>query len=231
MNAADVECFAQMAPLAPGYRFELLKRSEVRVLIDALTRWFPDISVGGASCFLDESFYARKVFFADAQEHDSIVLALRHGDELVGMFSCELDPATQSVYAGLGVAAPGHRGAHLAQAGMLFVEALGQHLGVGFVFGMATLKHPYAQRAFERAGWQLVGITPGYDREVITPGVVRRVYEAFYAKVLETDEGLERPDRHNMTPRTLALFDTIFHRGMQPAGDQRKSVHGAVAVD
>ena len=56
MNAADVECFAQMAPLAQGYRFELLKRSEVRILIDALTRWFPDISVGGASCFLDESF-------------------------------------------------------------------------------------------------------------------------------------------------------------------------------
>ena len=72
MNVADVECFAQMAPLAQGYRFELLKRSEVRILIDALTRWFPDISVGGASCFLDESFYARKVFFADAQHYSRL---------------------------------------------------------------------------------------------------------------------------------------------------------------
>ena len=77
-------------------------------------------------------------------------------------------------------------------------------------------------------------ITPGYDRELIAPGIVRRVYEAFYAKVLETNEGLERPDRHNMTPRTLALFDPIFHRGMRPAGDQRdqrdqrKSLQGEI---
>ena len=55
---------------------------------------------------------------------------------------------------------------------------------MGLVYGMATLKAPHAQRAFERAGWQLIGITPGYDREMVAPGVVKRVYEAVYAKVL-----------------------------------------------
>jgi len=209
MLATDIARFAAEAPLAAGYRFELLQRTEVHALIDSLSQWYRDISVGSASCYLQEEYYLRKVFFADAPSQDSIVLALKNGDALVGMFSCDLDREAQSVYAGLGVAAPDHRGANVAQAGMVFVEKIGRHLGMGFVFGMATLKHPYAQRAFERAGWQLVGITPGYDRELIAPGVVKRVYEAVYAKVLEAD-GLERPQRRNLTPRTRALFDSIF---------------------
>src|SRR5262249_31749998 len=113
------------------------------------------------------------------------------------------------IYAGLGVAAPEHRGSRVAQAGMAFVESLGSHLGMGFVFGMATLKHPYAQRAFERAGWQLVGIMPGYDQELIPPGVVKRVYEAMYSKVLEPERLLE-PQAQNMTPRTREMFGAVF---------------------
>jgi hypothetical protein len=210
MEAIDVERLASSAPLTCGYRFELIRRDEVAHLIEQLTNWYRDISVGAASCFLQHEFYSRKVFFQDATDRECIVLALKHGDELVGMFSCELHSVTRSIYAGLGVAHPSHRGTRLAQAGMAFVETLADHLGVGFIFGMATLKHPYAQRAFERAGWQLVGITPGYDRELIAPGIVKRVYEAVYAKVL-AGEGLLNPDRDNLTPRTRALFDSLFH--------------------
>jgi hypothetical protein len=114
------------------------------------------------------------------------------------------------VHARLGVAAPKHRGARLAQAGMRFIEEIGRRMGMGFVYGMATLKTPHAQRAFERAGWQLIGITPGYDREMVAPGVVKRVYEAVYAKVLVADDGLLRPRRQNLTPRTQALFNWVF---------------------
>jgi hypothetical protein len=210
MIAADLERLAASAPLAAGYRFELLTRAEVPALIDRLWTWHPDISVGGASCYLQEQYYWSKVFFADAQDQESVVLSLKHGDELVGMFSYKPDPATQSIYAGLGVAAPDHHGANLAHAGMTLVEAVARHLGMGFIFGMVTLKHPYAQRACERAGWQLIGITPGYDRELVAPGVVKRVYEAIYAKVLEADDGLLFPQLHNLTPRTQALFDSIF---------------------
>jgi hypothetical protein len=205
----DIERLAKNAPLASGYRFDLLQRSEIYSLVEALEVWFPDISVGGASYYLDENFYARKVFFEDALDQDNLVLVLKHREIIVGMFSCELDRATQSVYAGLGVASPDHRGANLAQAGMMFAESLCLYLGMGFIFGMATLKHPYAQRAFERAGWQLIGITPGYDRELIAPGVVKRVYEAVYAKVFD-DSCLQNPERRNLTPRTQALFDSVF---------------------
>ena len=37
---------------------------------------------------------------------------------------------------------------------------------------------PHAQIAMENLGWQLIGITPRYDREMVAPGVVKRVYEA-----------------------------------------------------
>jgi hypothetical protein len=39
---------------------------------------------------------------------------------------------------------------------------------------------------------------------------VKRVYEAIYAKVLEPESGLLRPEPHNLTPRTRALFDSLF---------------------
>jgi hypothetical protein len=210
MIAADIERFAASAPLAAGYRFELLTRAAVPALIDRLSTWHRDISVGGASCYLQEQYYYSKVFFTDAQEQESVVLTLKHADELVGMFSYTLDLATQSIYAGLGVAAPEYRGSNLAHAGMTLVEAVARRLGMGFVFGLATLKHPYVQRACERAGWQLVGIAPGYDREWVAPGVMKRVYEAIYAKVLEADGDLLAPQPHNLTPRTQALFDSIF---------------------
>jgi hypothetical protein len=81
---------------------------------------------------------------------------------------------------------------------------------MGLAYDMATLKAPHAQRAFERAGWQLIGITPGYDREMVAPGVVKRVYEAVYTKVLVADAGLLRPQRQNLTPRTQAFFESLF---------------------
>ena len=81
---------------------------------------------------------------------------------------------------------------------------------MGLAYGMATLKAPHAQRAFERAGWRLIGITPGYDQEIVAPGVVRRVYEAVYTKVLVDEASLLRPERHNLTPETLGLLQHLF---------------------
>ena len=210
MDIADIEELAANAALADGYRFTLLQRSEIGALVAAVTQWYPAISVGSASCYLREDFYEQKVFFADATQHRHIVLVLKRGDQLAGMFSCRLDPESLSLYAGLGVSAPEHRGANLASAGMHFCEALGRCSGMGFVYGLATLKNPYAQRAFERAGWQLIGITPGYDRELVEPGVVKRIYEAMYAKVLAADASMLRPEKQNLTPRTQVFFDRVF---------------------
>jgi len=213
----SIQRLAARAPLAEGYRLDLLKREEIDELIAFIGTWFPDISVGSASGYLRPAFYGEQVCFADNPGRDVLVLVLKHGDELAGVFSCERDRDTLSLYAGIGVAAPRHRGAGLALAGLRFTEAIGRRMGMGLVYGMATLKAPYVQRAFERAGWQLIGITPGYDREMIEPGVVKRVYEAVYAKVLVTEAGLLMPHRRNLTPRTQAFFDWVFAtQGLDP---------------
>jgi hypothetical protein len=218
--AAELAPLVAAAPLTAGYRFELLERRDVPALIGALWGWYRDISIGAASCYFAADYYLRKVWFADADERDCIVLGLKRGTDIVGMFSCRLERAARSIYASVGVAASEHRGANVAHAGIVFVEALGHHLGMGFVHGMATLKHPYAQRAFERAGWQLIGITPGYDRELVAPGVVKRVYEAVYGKTLQSDCLLE-PHPNNLTPRTQRLFSSLFsnHDQMADATD------------
>ena len=66
------------------------------------------------------------------------------------------------------------------------------------------------QRALEHGGYRLLGFFPGYGREVIAPGVVKRVYEAVYAKLLVPEVEVLRPDPRNMTQKTRALFDLLF---------------------
>jgi hypothetical protein len=78
------------------------------------------------------------------------------------------------------------------------------------MYAMATLKIPHVQRALENAGYRLVGFFPGYDREEVAPGVVKRVYQAVYAKLLVPADDVLRPDPKNMTPKSRALFELLF---------------------
>lgn len=133
-----------------------------------------------------------------------------HPDISVGMGSWEREPDALTLYAKLGIIAPEHRGVKLSVRAVEFSENLGRAMGAGFVYGMATLKVPNMQLALEHAGYQLLGFTPGYDRELVAPGVVKRVYEAVYAKVLVPDEDLLRPDPKNLSPKARALFDALF---------------------
>jgi hypothetical protein len=206
-DPADLRALLAQAPLAPGYRYTPLRMSEVDTLIEMLPAWYPDIGVGVASCFLRRAFYADDVWFDERPDRDVHVLALRHGDTLAGMFAWDLDRDAMTVYGRLGVCAPGHRGARLAQAGLVVLESFARGAGAGMLYGLATLKTTHVQTAFERAGWRLVGITPGYDRELVG-GAVKRVYEAVYAKLL-VEPGDLLPPQH-MTAGTRALFEMLF---------------------
>jgi hypothetical protein len=83
-------------------------------------------------------------------------------------------------------------------------------MGIGMVYSLATLKHPYMAEKFEQLGWQLIGIIPGFDIEMVEPGAVKRVYEAIYTKVLAHDEDFVRPRRSDMTLKTAELFDVLY---------------------
>ena len=199
-------------PLASGYRFELLQDHEISALAAAVKAWFPEISVGSASCYLRGDFFRDHVYLPGGPEKDVLVVLIKREAELAGMFSCERDLNTLSLYAKLGVVAPRHRGMGLSHAILSLAEAIGRDVGMEMIYGMATLKIPQVQRAFETLGWQLIGITPGYDREMVAPGVVKRVYEAVYAKVLVAENGLLRPRARNLTQRTRAFFRMLFPR-------------------
>ncbi len=206
MQWMTVEEMGVRSPLPEGYRYALLERPEVPALISFLRHWFPGIAVGAGSCYLRESFYDRRVHLADdalPRERDIAVVLIKHADEIVAMFSAQRDRDTLSLYGRLGAVAQSHRHLRLAESALALTEVLGRAMGMGMAFGMATLHVPYMQRALEKLGFTLIGI--------VHPGVVKRVYEAVYAKVLVEEEELLVPDPANLTPRTRALFDTLFH--------------------
>ncbi len=213
MKWPTVEQMAEMAPLPDGYRYEWLKRAEIPELVDCIERWHPDIAVGGGSCYLREDFYTDKVCL-DGEEEGAILVGLfKRGDELVGMWSWEQEPDALTLYAKLIIIAPEHRSAKLASKVMPLAELAGRAMGAEFFFGLATLKIPHMQHALEAAGWQLIGFTSGYDREQVAPGVVKRVFEGVYTKVLVPEEELLRPDPANLTPKARTLFDFLFPAG------------------
>jgi GNAT superfamily N-acetyltransferase len=210
MQWRSIEELAVMAPLPEGYRYTMLARSGIPTLIDGIRRWHPDIAVGGGSCYLREDFYTGNVFLEGEAPKDIFVGLFKHGDDLAGMFSWEQIPDTLSLYGRLIAINPEHRGAKLASAVMPLAELVGRAMGAEFLFGLATLKIPHMQRALEAAGWQLIGFTSGYDREEVAPGVIKRVFEGVYCKVLVPEEELLRPDPKNLTPKGRALFEALF---------------------
>jgi GNAT superfamily N-acetyltransferase len=198
------------SPLPHGYRFELLRPDDIGALIAHLDRWYPDVGVGAASGFLRRGFYEREVLLPDAPARNFIVVVVKHGERIAGMIACEREPEALALYGRLAVVAPEHRGAGLGLHAIAAVERIGRALGMGLIYGMATLKIPHTQQAFERLGWRLIGIVPGYDREFVGAGAVRRIYEAVYAKVLAAGHELQHPDPRHMTPRTRQLFELLF---------------------
>lgn len=210
MKWPTIAAMSAMAPLPDGYRYAKLSRPDIPALIDSIRLWHPDIAVGGGSCYLREDFYTSNVALDGESERHIFVGLFKRGDELAGMWSWEQEPDALSLYGRLIIVAPAHRDAKLASKVMPLAELAGRAMGAEFFFGLATLKIPHMQRALESAGWQLIGFTSGYDREEVAPGVVKRVFEGVYTKVLVPEEELLRPDPNNLTPRARALFEVLF---------------------
>ncbi len=210
MKWPSIDAMMAMTPLPQGYRYEILKRSGIHALMDCIKAWHPDIAVGGGSCYLDENFYTEKVFLDGEVEKGIFVGLFKQGDELAGMWSWEQEPEALTLYGRLIIVAPQYRDAKLASKVMPLAELAGRAMGAEFLFGLATLKIPHMQRALESSGYQLIGFTSGYDREEVAPGVIKRVFEGVYSKVLVPEEELLRPDPANLTPKAKALFEVLF---------------------
>ena len=216
MQWPDLDTAYCLAPLPEGYRYGQLRRADVPVLRASIAEWHPDVSVGAASCYLEPTFYETTATLAGEVERDLLIVLVWKNEEFVGFVSWDRERAQQALYARFGVISPAHRGAKISTCMMQLGEVIARSMGAGFIYTLATLKVASMQLALERAGYQLLGVAPGYDRELVAPGVVKRVYEAWYAKVLVPDDELHRPDPAKMTPKTRQLFELLFPHFFSP---------------
>ena len=210
MQWPTLEKISLMSPLPEGYHYAFMTRDDIAPVISSIREWFPGVTVGLGSWYLAEQFYLDDVVMEDDRNKSVLVLLIKKGSELVGLGSWEREIAALTLFARLGAIAPAHRGARMAVTAMELGEKMGRAMGAGFIYTLATMKMPQMQLALERAGYQLIGFMPGYDREETSPGIVKRVFEAGYAKRLAPAEEFLRPEDKNMTPNTKRLFDMIF---------------------
>lgn len=199
-----------LVPLPPGYCLEQFELGHVADLIAGIKTWYPEISVGVNSGYLREDYYLNRVYLEGKNDCDIIVFPITFQGKLIGMWSFEREVDSLAIYGRVLIIAQEHRGANLGGILLKGTEALGQFMGAAFMYALATLRIPHAQRALESAGYRLLGFFPGYDREEISPGVVKRVYQAVYAKLLVPESEILRPNPKNMTPTSSALFAMLF---------------------
>ena len=210
MNWPTADEMRALIPLPEGYRLERFELGHVADLITGIKTWYPEISVGVNSGYLREDYYLNRIYLEGKNDRDIIVFPITFQGKLVGIWSLEREIDSLAVYGRILIIALEHRGANLGGIIPKGPEALGQFMGAAFIYGLATLKTPQAQRALESAGYRLLGFFPGYDREEISPGVVKRVYQAVYAKLLVPESEILFPNPKNMTPTSSALFAMLF---------------------
>ncbi len=217
MHWPTAEMMTSVCPPAEGYHYEVLRKEVVPELIAALRAWQPGWSVGAASVYLRESYYENSVFLeSGGPDRNVFVMLIRHGDELAGMLSQERVVDALSLYAALVVLAPAHRGSKTLFQGE-YLEEMAKLMGLEFIYTLVTLKHRGAQRYFESHGYELVGFMPGYDREEVSPGVVKRVIEAAYVKCLSGSESILTPDVANMTATVRMLYEVMYAAPLAPS--------------
>ncbi|MFC6338046.1 hypothetical protein GIR22_09045 [Pseudomonas sp. CCM 7891] len=196
--------------LPSGYLWDHLKRDEIDIAMTFFKTWFPSISVGMGSPFMDRQFYEEKVVLHKQLDRGVFAAVVRHNDEIVAIATWERIDGADVIYGRVGAVAKPHRQSNLAVAAQELGEKMGKHMGAGLIYGMATTSAPYMQQALEHAGYTPVGIMPGYDREEREPGVVRRVYEVIYAKRLAPQSDFMIPSPQNLTPAVARLYAEIF---------------------
>ncbi len=216
MNWLPWEEALRLVEVPPGYAVQTMRRDHIAAVIAALPAWYPDITYGVNSCFLRHDFFRDRVCLDGATDKDVIALTVWHGDELVGFWSGEREVDSLALWSRLIVMAPQHGFIGLFRGIRTGMEEAGTRMGAAFIYALVTLKHPYVQQALENAGYRLLGFFPGYDRELVAPGVVKRVYQAVYAKLLAPEEKVLRPDPANMTPKARELYALLFPESRHP---------------
>lgn len=136
-----------LIPLPAGYRLERFELAHVADLITSIKTWYPEVSVGVNSGYLREDYYLNRVYLEGKNDRDIIVFPITFQGKLMGMWPSEREVDSLAVYGCIMVIAQEHRGANLKGTILQGDEAMGQSMGAAFMYSLATLKTPHAQRA------------------------------------------------------------------------------------
>ncbi|WP_020070568.1 hypothetical protein [Paraburkholderia caledonica] len=210
MKWARLEALSVDELALPSYRFEQMHRNDIAAVSECVRRWYPDISVGSASCFLDPQFYEKEVSLADEDETDLMVYVCRHEHEVVSMYSLERFQESKVIQGRLAVVSPAHRESGLSRFGPFIIDKQACAMGMAMAYNHVSLKNIHAQKLVERAGFSLVGIIPASDRELVELGIPKFVPEALYAKVYARSDELFVPSEECMTPTVRELWHRLF---------------------
>lgn len=210
MKWPTIDQIRSFTVLPSGYTWDYLKCEEIDVAIDFFRTWFPSISVGLGSHFLDRQFYADNVVFEGNLERGIFAIVIRQNHDIVAVATWEKIDGADVIFGRVGAVAKPHRQTRLAIAAQDLGEKMGTFMGAGLIYGMATTSASYMQQALEHSGYKAVGIMPGFDQEETEPGTVRRVYEVIYVKRLAPPSDFLIPSVQNLTPKVARLYAEIF---------------------
>lgn len=201
--------------------FTQLKLDEVPLITEKLRAWYPDIVVGTESRHLEPSFYRNNYAFTDGggdQPFYGLVCRTAGSGEILGFMSLEKNDRGRQISSPMGAIEPSQRGMGIAHIGTAILEHFGRKIGAEVALYFATLKIARTQKNAERHGFQLVGIVPAFDRDAISPGVIKRVYEGLYAKVLVDGSEVHLPSWDALIDSTRELWTHLFgaHPGSRP---------------
>ncbi|AEA60202.1 hypothetical protein [Burkholderia gladioli] len=212
MTWADLSTLPVDSVVPAGFKYEQLSRPDINELVKKIQGWYPDIRVGSARGFLDPAFYESRVSIAGEEEKDLIVYVCKYEAEIASMVCIERDMDSSTMQGRLAIVAPRYRNSGLAGFGPFILDQQARAMKIAMVYNRVSLKHGYAQRLVESAGFALVGIIPASDREMVEPGTVKHVPEALYVKVYASESALFAPAAQSMTENVHALWQQLFSR-------------------
>jgi hypothetical protein len=210
----DVTMLASQLQLPAGLELRQLARDDIPRLIAVLPEWFPDLVGSSRSTLLTASFYEQSVALAGEDAHvehrPAYVFLLWAGTDPAACCYIEYEASQAMLRVQVGAIDPRYRGLGLSPVLISLSVLLGRTISVDMIVGWATLRHPFAQRAFERCSFRLIGIVLASDRVQVAPGVMKHTFEAVYAISLVPDEQTYRPPSASLSPRMDALARFIL---------------------
>lgn len=217
----DVAVLSEQLDLPAGFRIRGLARADIPRVIEQVASWFPDLRDSVRAFLLDPAYYEEQVALdgedQDYQARPGHVFTVWDRDALVLVTCARFDEDGSTLLNDFAALDPRYRRQGIGDRVMPLLGLIGRAMGIETVLGWSTLRHPAAQRAVERGGWQLWGLIPASER-YRDGGVDRGGFEALYGASLVPAEQSYWPPLDTLPPRLAALCRLVRDDGGVEAG-------------